>query len=407
MNQELYHKYAELAVKIGVNLQKGQEVIVRASLNSAPFVREIVEQAYLNGAKRVSVDWSDEFINRCYYQYADEETICEIRQWELEKMAHRCKVLPCRIYVDDADPNAFDGLDMDKILKERMVRYTSFKKYTDEIENKEQWTIIAVPSAAWAKKMFPNDSEEEAVQKLWDAIIKCTRLEGDPIANWEEHIAYLKEKSKKMNDYNFDYLTYRSANGTNLKLHLQKNHEWLSAREKSLQGYEFSANMPTEEVFTMPAKYGADGVVVSTKPLSYQGNLIEDFKITFEKGKAVAVEAKTGQQVLEKMISLDEGSAYLGEVALVGFDSPINQTGYLFYNTLFDENACCHLALGMAFKNNIKGYETMSEEDFKAVDFNDSANHVDFMIGSEDLSIIGTTFDGTEVEVFKDGKWAI
>ena len=163
---------------------------------------------------------------------------------------------------------------------------------------------------------------------------------GDSFANWEEHIAYLKEKSKKMNDYNFDYLTYRSANGTNLKLHLQKNHEWLSAREKSLQGYEFSANMPTEEVFTMPAKYGADGVVVSTKPLSYQGNLIEDFKITFEKGKAVAVEAKTGQQVLEKMISLDEGSAYLGEVALVGFDSPINQTGYLFYNTLFDENAC-------------------------------------------------------------------
>jgi aminopeptidase len=265
-----------------------------------------------------------------------------------------------------------------------------------------------MPSKEWAKKVFPNDTPSVAFKKLEDAILKTTRIDNNAVNNWKEHIKELQEKSQILNDLNLDYLEYKSSNGTDLKLKLMPNHQWISARENALgSNIDFTANMPTEEVFSMPSYDGVDGVVVSTKPLSLRGKLVEDFKVYFEKGRAYKVEARVGQEVLEELLSDDEGSRHLGEVALVPYNSPINESGILFFNTLFDENASCHLAFGAAFKNNIKGYETMTDEDFKKMKFNESMNHVDFMIGSKDLSIIGTKFDGTKVQIFKDGNWAI
>ena len=281
------------------------------------------------------------------------------------------------------------------------------KKYYDAMENKYQWVICAMPSLAWVKKVFPNDKPQVAFKKLEQAILDTTRIDNNAIKNWEKHIVNLQEKAKVLNDLNLDYLQYKSINGTDLKIHLMPNHFWLSAQEATLDtNIVFTANMPTEEVFTMPTFDGVDGVVVATKPLSFRGKLIENFKVYFENGKAVKVEAEKGQEVLEQMLAEDEWSAHLGEVALVPFNSPINKSGILFYNTLFDENACCHLAFGAAFKNNVKDYEKLTEEDFKKMKFNESMNHVDFMIGSEDLEIIGTKFDGTKVQIFKDGNWA-
>lgn len=408
MNHEYYVKYAKLAVKVGINLQKGQDVVIRASTACSEFVTEIVKECYANEARSVSVEWSNDGIERLKLIHESEETLSKVLDWQEAKAKYNAETIPCSIYVDDSDPDALQGVDMRKYSNIRVARYQVLKPYRDQSENKDQWLIIAVPSVAWAKKVFPNDTDEEAVRKLWEAIIKTTRLDGDdPVEAWEKHIAYLKEKSQKLNDLNLDYLTYHSSNGTDLTLKLQPNHEWLSARETSLQGYEFSANMPTEEVFTMPKRDGVNGVVVSTKPLSLQGQLVENFKVTFKDGKAVEVVAEKGQHVLETMLNMDEASRYLGEVALVPFNSPINETGILFSNTLFDENACCHLAFGAAFKNNIKGYETMTEEQFKEIGFNDSVNHVDFMIGSEDLDIIGTDHEGKTYQIFKNGVWAI
>lgn len=408
MNQVIYEKYAKLAVQVGINLQKGQDVVVFSSTSLADFVELIVQECYACGARRVSVEWSHDGITKLHYLNQSTEDLSQVDHWLEEKAKARAEKLPCLIYLEDSDPDAFAGVDSKKMSEVQVARYKILKKYRDMEDNKNQWLIVALPSVKWAKKVFPDLDDETAVAKLWEAIIQTTRLNyDDPVKEWKKHIAYLQEKSDKLNQLNLDYLTYRSSNGTNLKLHLQPNHVWISARETNLLGHDFTANMPTEEVFTMPKKDGVDGVVVSTKPLSLNGQLVENFKVVFEKGKAVHIEAEKGYQVLEDMLNMDEASRYLGEVALVPYDSPINQTGLLFSNTLFDENACCHLAFGAAFKNNIKGYETMSEEDFKQVGYNDSVNHVDFMIGSKDLEIVGTDFEGKEHYIFKQGVWAL
>ena len=407
MNKEFYQKYAKLAVKYGINLQAGQDVMIVASTKADEFALAIAEEAYLSGAKSVSIEWVNDLATRLKYQYESTEVLGEVLTWQEEKAKHQANTLPCKIYISDEDPDAFAGLDAAKMSEVRKLRSKVLKKYRDMAENKDQWTIIAIPSPAWAKKVFPNLDEEAGVKALWEAIIHSARLDGDVEANWDQHVAYLDEKASKMNALNLDYLTYKSSNGTDLTLKLQPNHLWLSAKEENLSGISFIANMPTEEVFTMPKRDGVNGIVYSTKPLSLQGQIVEDFSVTFENGKAIKVTAKKGLDVLESMLNMDESSRYLGEVALVPFNSPINETGLLFSNTLFDENACCHLAFGMAFKNNIKGYETMTDEDFKAVDFNDSMNHVDFMIGSKDLEIIGYDFEGKAHQIFKDGIWAL
>lgn len=408
MNQKIYQDYAKLAVEIGINLKEGQDVVIHASTRCSEFVQEIVKSCYENKARSVRVEWSNEEIMKLKMLNESEEVMSIVPTWVEEKAKHQAETLPCLIYVDDANPDAFEGIDLKKFAAVRKAQYQVLKKYRDMEDNNNQWVIIAIPSVAWAKKVFPDLRDEEAVTKLWEAIIKTMRLDQkDPVQAWWDHIEDLQDKSTKLNEMNLDYLHYTSSNGTDLKLKLQPDHMWISARETNLKGHDFTANMPTEEVFTMPKRDGVDGVVVSTKPLSLHGQLVEDFKVTFKDGKCVEVSAKKGQDVLENMLDMDESSRHLGEVALVPFNSPINETGLLFSNTLFDENACCHLAFGCAFKNNIKGYENMSEEDFKKVGYNDSINHVDFMIGSEDLDIVGVDHEGKEYHIFKNGVWAI
>lgn len=408
MNQKIYENYAKLAVKIGINLQEGQDVVVNASTRLNEIVKEIVKVCYENKARSVRVEWSNEEIDKLQWLNEDVEVLSNVLTWQEEKAKYNAETLPCKIYVDDSDPEAYAGVDLTKMAEVRKARFKVLKKYRDMSDNKDQWLIVAVPSPSWAKKVFPELETEEAVAKLWEAIIKTMRLDTeDPVQAWEDHIADLSDKSNKMNAMNLDYLTYKSSNGTDLTVKLQPDHIWLSARETNLKGIDFTANMPTEEVFSMPKRDGVNGVVVSTKPLSLNGQLVENFKVTFQDGKAVEVTAEKGLDVLETMLDMDESSRYLGEVALVPFNSPINETGLLFSNTLFDENACCHFAFGFAFKNNIKGYENMTEEDFEKVGFNDSVNHVDFMVGSEDLEIKGYDFDGNEYQIFKDGVWAI
>lgn len=408
MNQKIYEEYAKLAVEIGINLKEGQDVEITASTKCADFVKEIVKVCYADKARSVKVEWLNEEIDKLRWLYEDEKVMSEVLTWQEEKAKHRAETLPCKIYVDDADPDAYNGIDLKKYAAVRKARYSILKKYSDMEDNRNQWVIVAIPSVKWAKKVFPALSDDEAVSKLWEAIIKTMRLDQkDPVQAWKDHIDDLQEKSNKLNEMNLDYLEYKSSNGTDLTLKLQPNHYWISARETNMLGNDFTANMPTEEVFTMPKRNGVDGVVVSTKPLSLQGQLVENFKVTFKDGKCVEVTAEKGQDVLENMLNMDENSRHLGEVALVPYDSPINQTGLLFSNTLFDENACCHLAFGEAFKNNIRGYENMSEEDFKKVGFNESINHVDFMIGSDDLDIVGVDHDGNRYQIFKNGVWAI
>lgn len=408
MNLKTMKKYAQAVVELGVNVKEGQYVVINSSIRQSKFVHCLVEECYKRKARFVKVEYSDDEVSKLTYKNVEEKTYIENTKQNLYRLRNYTKILPVQIYVEDSDPDVFKGIDISKAMKARIKTYPKVKKYRDMMENKYQWVIVAMPSKEWAKKVFPNDTPSVAFKKLEDAILKTTRIDNNAVNNWKEHIKELQEKSQILNDLNLDYLEYKSSNGTDLKLKLMPNHQWISARENALgSNIDFTANMPTEEVFSMPSYDGVDGVVVSTKPLSLRGKLVEDFKVYFEKGRAYKVEARVGQEVLEELLSDDEGSRHLGEVALVPYNSPINESGILFFNTLFDENASCHLAFGAAFKNNIKGYETMTDEDFKKMKFNESMNHVDFMIGSKDLSIIGTKFDGTKVQIFKDGNWAI
>ena len=408
MNLRTMKKYAQAVVELGVNVKEGQYVVINSSIRQSKFVHCLVEECYKRKARFVKVEYSDDEVSKLTYKNVEEKTYIENTKQNLYRLRNYTKILPVQIYVEDSDPDVFKGIDISKAMKARIKTYPKVKKYRDMMENKYQWVIVAMPSKEWAKKVFPNDTPSVAFKKLEDAILKTTRIDNNAVNNWKEHIKELQEKSQILNDLNLDYLEYKSSNGTDLKLKLMPNHQWISARENALgSNIDFTANMPREEVFSMPSYDGVDGVVVSTKPLSLRGKLVEDFKVYFEKGRAYKVEARVGQEVLEELLSDDEGSRHLGEVALVPYNSPINESGILFFNTLFDENASCHLAFGAAFKNNIKGYETMTDEDFKKMNFNESMNHVDFMIGSKDLSIIGTKFDGTKVQIFKDGNWAI
>ena len=408
MNIRTMKKYAQAVVELGVNVQEGQYVVINSSIRQSKFVHCLVEECYKRKARFVKVEYSDDEVSKLTYKNVEEKTYIENTKQNLYRLRNYTKILPVQIYVEDSDPDVFKGIDISKAMKARIKTYPKVKKYRDMMENKYQWVIVAMPSKEWAKKVFPNDTPKVAFKKLEDAILKTTRIDNNAVNNWKEHISELQEKSQILNDLNLDYLEYKSSNGTDLKLKLMPNHQWISAREYALgSNIDFTANMPTEEVFSMPSYDGVDGVVVSTKPLSLRGKLVEDFKVYFEKGRAYKVEARVGQELLEELLNDDEGSRHLGEVALVPYNSPINESGILFFNTLFDENASCHLAFGAAFRNNIKGYETMTDEDFKKMNFNESMNHIDFMIGSKDLSIIGTKFDGTKVEIFKDGTWAI
>lgn len=408
MNKTIMKKYAEAVVKIGANIQENQYVYIYASVKQNQFVERLVEECYKAKARYVKVEWNDDIISKETIKNVKYETYLENINLNEYELKNRCELVPACIYVEDSDPDVFNGLDLSPKMKARQETYPRMKKYYDELDNKYQWVICAMPSVEWARKVFPTDKPSIAYKKLEEAILKTTRIDNNAMDNWKKHIANLDEKANKLNNLNLDYLEYKSENGTNLKLHLMPNHMWLSAQGKTLKtNIMYTANMPTEEVFTMPKPDGVDGVVYSTKPLSLRGKLVEDFAIYFENGRVTKVEAKKGKETLEELLKDDEGSNHLGEVALVPYDSPINMSGILFYNTLFDENASCHLALGEAFKDTIRGYENLTDEDFKNMGFNESMNHVDFMIGSKDLEIVGTKFNGTKVTIFKNGTWAI
>ena len=407
MKKALLKNYAELLVKMGVNVQKGQELNVYASIDQVPLVTEVVKWAYKVGAKKVNVEWGCQEVSKLHYKYRSVETLSTVENWEVEKMKHRVEALPARLLIVSDDPDGMKGVDQKKIAMSRRATYPIMKPFIDQIENKEQWCIAGASSSKWAKKVFPHLSKSKAVEALWDAIFTSSRVDGHAIENWEKHNDNLTKKCDYLNSLKLKELRYTSSNGTNLKVGLIENAVFMGGNEKALgSNIIFNPNIPSEEIFTTPKKGLAEGIVYSAKPLSYQGQLIENFSVRFENGKAVEVKAEKGEELLKEMISMDETAGYLGEVALIAYDSPINNTGLLFFETLYDENASCHLALGRGFSNCIKDYEKYTKEEIDDMGINDSMIHVDFMIGSKDMSIVGITSSGEEIQIFKDGNWA-
>ena len=402
-------KYARLIVRVGANVQKGQPVVISSHVNDAYFTKLVVEEAYKAKASEVMVDWHCDEITKLTYKYAKVEVLKQVPNWSIEKLKYRAETLPAMIHIESSDPDAMASIDQNKMMEVRRATGPIIKPIRKEMENKYQWTIAAIAGEAWAKKIFPELPKNKAMAKLWDAILKCARVNGDPVENWNAHNAYIHEKCAKLNALNIDKLTYSSSNGTNFSVKLIPGVVFMGGTSNTVKGVTYNPNMPTEECFISPNRHSAEGVVYSTKPLSVMGTLVDNFAFRFEGGKVVEVIAKDPKHkaILEQLVSIDEGARQLGEVALVPFNSPVNETGILFYNTLFDENACCHLAIGMGFEDTIKGFEEMTPEQIKEFDLNDSIIHVDFMIGSADLSIVATTRDGNEVQVFENGTWAI
>ncbi len=408
MNKTVLKNYAKLIVKMGANVQKNQDVIIRVGVENAFFAELVVAECYKAKARSVTVEWQDDNIDKLQWKNEKLDVLAEIPNWRLEKMEHRVNTLPAMIYLEDSDPDALNDIDQDKMTKVRMKTGPIMMKYRERMDNKYQWTIVGIPGVKWAQKIFPNETKNNAVKLLWDAILKTTRVYGDPVANWDLHNKDIRQRCQYLNNLGIKELHYNSSNGTKFSVGLDKTALFAGGSEFTLGGVEYNPNMPTEECFTSPNKYTANGVVYSSKPLSVMGKVVNNFGFRFENGKIVEVLAKEKEHkdVLEKLISLDNGASMLGEVALVPFDSPVNQTGLLFFNTLYDENACCHLAIGRAFNECIRNYQNMTDEEIEKVDLNKSMIHVDFMIGTNDLSIVADTYDGKTVEIFKNGTWA-
>ena len=407
MKKTVMKKYAQLIAVTGANVQKGQEVMINSSVETAEFARMVAEECYRAGAKKVIVEWSYQPLEKTNYRYRSIKTLSTIEKWEIERLEHRATVLPAMIYLESEDPDGLAGVNQQKVAKARQARYPIIKPFRDRMENRYQWVIAAVPGEKWAKKMFPKLSRHQAVEKLWEAILYTSRADGeDPINDWKKHNANLAEKCRYLNSLGIDELIYHSSNGTDFRVGLIPDVDFLGGGETSLQGVYYNPNMPTEEVFTSPMRGKAEGTVLATRPLSYQGQLIENFSVRFENGKAVEVHAEKNEELLRQMISMDEGAAYLGECSLVPYDSPIQNSGLTFYNTLFDENACCHLALGMGFVNCVRDFDKYTLEECREKGINDSMIHVDFMIGSADLDIDAKTRDGRTVAIFRNGNWA-
>ena len=406
MKKSVLREYARLIVRCGVNVRKGQEVIIYAGLDQPEFVQMVVEEAYKAKAKKVIVEWLYQPLEKLNIRHQSLKTLGTVEEWEKARQEHFCDVLPCRIYLESEDPDGLKGINMEKAAKARQLRHPILKSYRDRRENRDQWCIAAVPGAAWAKKVFPGLRTSAAVEKLWEAIVATSRVTDDPIAAWEAHNADLKSRCDYLNGLHIRSLHYTAENGTDLTVEMIPEAVWCGGRETSLQGIAFNPNIPSEECFISPKKGCAEGIVYATKPLSYQGQLIENFSIRFENGRAVEARAERGEELLNTMLSMDEGAAYLGECALVPQRSPIAESGLLFYNTLFDENAACHLALGFGFADTISDFRNRTLEECRALGVNDSMLHVDFMIGCDTMDIDAVCADGHMVPVFRQGNWA-
>ncbi|MBR3165844.1 MAG: aminopeptidase [Lachnospiraceae bacterium] len=406
MEKERLEKYAHLIAKCGVNVQEGQEVFVTAGLDQPAFVQMVVEECYKLGATRVVVDWDYQPLAKLHNKYCSVETLGELTGYQKARWEYYVEKIPCRIYIDSDDPDGLAGIDQDKMLKAQQMRYPLIKGYRDRLENREQWCIAGVPGSAWAKKVFPGVPEEEAMEKLWEAILTSSRLTEDPIAEWEAHDADLMARCDYLNSLGIEKLHYTAANGTDLTVGMIPEGIFRGGGDTSLSGIFFNPNIPTEECFITPMRGQAEGVVHASMPLSREGQLIENFWIRFHEGKAVEWHADKNENLLANIINADEGSAYLGECALIPYDSPIRNSGVMFYNTLYDENAACHLALGMGFADCIRDFDKKTLEECRALGVNDSMVHVDFMIGTEDLNIDAITCDGKTIPIFRNGNWA-
>lgn len=401
-------KYADLLIRIGINIQENQTLMITSPIECADFARIASKKAYEAGAREVVMRWIDEKSTHLKYTMANDEIFDEFPDWTRDYFNHYADIDTAFLSISASDPELMKDVDPKKMSRANKASSVALDHYRSRMmSNKNVWCVASIPTTAWAKKVFPDVAEEEAMTLLWDAIYKAVRVDqADPVAAWKDHQSHLNGKLDFLNTTAFKQLRYKNEKGTDVLVDLPDNHVWYGGGDAAPQGHVFVANMPTEEVFTMPKLDGVNGTIASSMPLNYNGNLIEDFSFTFKDGLVVDFDAKAGKEVLEEMLATDEGAKRLGEVALVPYDSPISNQNILFYNTLFDENASCHFALGKAYPTCVKGGEEMDKAALKAAGANDSLIHVDFMVGTEDLEIMGITHDGQEIQVFKNGNFA-
>ena len=408
MKKTVLKGYARLIARTGAAVQKGQPVIIVAGLEQPEFIELLAAECYRAGASEVEVDWRHQPLTRLAVRYKSAKKLGEVKAWEEEKQRWQTEAPPARIVVLSEDPDGLAGIDQAKYAAGMQARYQKLRPYIDARENREQWCIAAVPGEKWAKKVFPELPKGRAVERLWEAILSCSRaLEGDPLENWRLHDLDIKARAEALNAMGLTALEYRDPNGTELRVGLIPEALFLGGAERCpVNGVEYNPNIPSEELFVTPRAGDAEGVVHATRPLAVQGVLIEDFWLRFEGGRVVELHAEKNEDALRTLVGMDEGAAMLGECALVPYESPIRESGILFYNTLFDENAACHLALGRGYSSNIRDYEKYSLDELRAMGVNDSMVHEDFMIGSAELDITGLTASGERLPIFRSGGWA-
>lgn len=410
-NHDQIKELAKLAVINGVNVQKGQPLVINAPVEAYELVRECVKVAYEQGSSHVSVNYLDDIKTRLDYEKVATEILATVPNWTIERKRYEVDSKCCYLHIIGEDPDLLNGIDPEKIKQSSLARMKAMKQFQYyTMNNYGQWSIIAYPNLAWAKKVFPDKSDEDAMNALWDAILYTSRVEvNKTMDNWDKHNKQIHDHCNIMNSYNFKSLHFTNSIGTDLVVGLIKDHIWEGGYDIARGDYKvaFNPNIPTEEIFTMPDRYHIDGKVVSTKPLSYNGTIISKFSLTFKDGQIVDYDADDNKEILKNLIDTDKGTKSLGEVALISYDSPISNSGILFYETLFDENASCHLAIGACYPTNVKGGSELTSEQLYELGGNDSMEHVDFMFGSEDMHIVGTTYDGQEIVVFDKGNFII
>lgn len=408
MNDKFLKQYGEMAVKAGVNIQKGQTLIINAPIEAAELVHHCANAAYDAGAKEVVVHWADEKLSRIKMERTSLETLCDVKPWIQNSYLDYIKSegSAAILSITGSDPEIYKGLDVEKINAASLAKMNALAEYRDyTMASRIQWCVIAVPTKGWAKKVFPDMDADEALEKLWQTIFKVSRVEGDAVQNWKEYAKSRAIRRDKINAMKLKEVHFESSNGTDLHVGLADDRIWGGVSEYNEKGVEFIPNMPTEELFTAPHKDKVNGIVYGTKPYVYNGSLIEDFVLTFKDGKVVDFDARKGKDLLAQMLNTDEGSCHIGEVALVPASSPINKENVLFYNTLFDENAACHIALGQGYPGTVEGGEKMTVEQLLEKGVNDSVIHEDVMVGSKDMKVTGICENGETVSIFENGEW--